>query len=345
MFGRFKNIHFVGIGGVGMSGIAEVLINLGLNVSGSDVRDSDYTEHLKIIGARIFIGHKAENIGNSDVIVWSTAITENNPELIEAKRKKIPIIRRAEMLAELMRLKKGIAIAGTHGKTTTTSLVSLILSKAELDPTIVIGGKFNNIGTGAKMGRGEYLVAEADESDGTFLKLFPTYCAVTNIDTDHLDYYGSIEVIKKTFVKFIQKLPFFGVAALCYDDENIRSILPEINKRYITYGVNENADVVAEDYYVEGLTSFFNVNYRGKKLGKIKLTVPGKHNVLNALAAICLAMELGVDFEVIKSTLLEYRGVQRRFQIKNNVNDILVIDDYAHHPTELKATLNAAHNK
>ncbi|HPP88283.1 MAG TPA: UDP-N-acetylmuramate--L-alanine ligase, partial [bacterium] len=323
-------------------GIAEVLLNLGFEVSGSDVAKSDYTRTLEKLGAQIFIGHRRENITNTDVVVWSSAITRDNPEILEALSRKIPTIRRAEMLAELMRLKKGIAVAGTHGKTTTTSMVSLILTNAGLDPTIVIGGKLNNIGSGAKLGAGEYLVAEADESDGSFMKLFPQYSIVTNIDTDHLDHYGTLENIKQTFLKFIDKLPFYGLCVLCIDDDNIKSILPEIRRRYITYGFLDDADITIANYKIKWPGAIFDVMLKKEKLGVIELSVPGRHNVLNSLAAIGIATELEIPFDIIRDTLKNYRGVQRRFQIKCNINNILVVDDYGHHPSELQATLSAA---
>jgi len=325
-----------------MSGIAEVLINLGITVTGSDVKHSDYTRRLEKLGARVFIGHNKENIENADVLVWSSAVNKSNPEIVEAAARKIPVIRRAEMLAELMRLKKGIAVAGTHGKTTATSLISLILSNAGLDPTIVIGGKLNNLGSGAALGSGEYIVAEADESDGSFLKLFPLYSVVTNIDSDHLDHYGTMDIIKNTFITFIEKLPFYGLCALCIDDPNIREILPRLTIRHIKYGISEDADITVRNYKTHGLSSTFDAVYNNRTLGEIRLNVPGFHNVLNSLAALAIALELGVDFKIIKNTLAEFRGVQRRFQIKCEINNILVIDDYGHHPTEITATLSAA---
>ncbi|MBP7654244.1 UDP-N-acetylmuramate--L-alanine ligase [Candidatus Dependentiae bacterium] len=342
MFGRFRNFHFIGIGGVGMCGIAEVLLNLGFKVTGSDIKSSDYTKRLEKQGAKIFTGHKAENISGADVIIWSSAVSQSNPELLSAKEKKIPVIRRAEMLAELMRLKIGVAIAGTHGKTTTTSIVSLILANAGFDPTIVIGGKLNNIGSGAKLGKGNYLVAEADESDGSFLKLFPQYSIVTNIDSDHLDHYGTLDILKNTFLTFIEKLPFYGLCAVCIDDMNIRDILPKISVRHTTYGLSKDAEFSIKNYKSDGLSSKFDVVFKNKNIGNIKLVVPGMHNVLNSLAAIAVTLELGIDFKIIADTLAEFRGVQRRFQIKSDANDMLIVDDYGHHPTEIAATLSAA---
>ncbi|MBU0599622.1 UDP-N-acetylmuramate--L-alanine ligase [bacterium] len=337
-----QNIHLVGIGGVGMCGIAEVLLNLGLKVSGSDVVNSEVIERLRLLGGKIYIGHSENNVEKADVIVVSTAIAKDNIEVIKAKELKIPVIPRAEMLGELMRLKKGIAISGAHGKTSTTSMVSLILSKAGLDPTIVIGGKFNNLASNAKFGGGEYFVAEADESDGSFLNLLPIYAIVTNIDYEHLDYYQDLKEIKQTFISFINKVPFYGWVVLCLDDANIRSILPEIKRRYITYGLETDAQVKAINLVSKEFSSYFEVVYHGQNLGQIRINVPGRQYVNNSLAAIGMALELNISYEIIKKALSSYRSVQRRFQIKGNVNGILIIDDYAHHPTEIKATLESA---
>ncbi|MBU0900124.1 UDP-N-acetylmuramate--L-alanine ligase [bacterium] len=337
-----QNIHLVGIGGVGMCGIAEVLLNLGLKVSGSDVVNSEVIERLRLLGGKIYIGHSENNVEKADVIVVSTAIAKDNIEVIKAKELKIPVIPRAEMLGELMRLKKGIAISGAHGKTSTTSMVSLILSKAGLDPTIVIGGKFNNLASNAKFGGGEYFVAEADESDGSFLNLLPIYAIVTNIDYEHLDYYQDLKEIKQTFISFINKVPFYGWVVLCLDDANIRSILPEIKRRYITYGLETDAQVKAINLVSKEFSSYFEVVYHGQNLGQIRINVPGRQYVNNSLAAIGMALELDISYEIIKKALSSYRSVERRFQIKGNVNGILIIDDYAHHPTEIKATLESA---
>jgi len=342
MFGRFRNIHFIGIGGVGMSGIAEVLLNLGVNVTGSDIKSSDYTKRLENLGASVYIGHSAENVRAADAVVWSSAVEQDNVEMQEARRLKLPIIRRAEMLAELMRLKRGIAIAGTHGKTTTTSMMALILAEAGLDPTIVIGGKFNNIGAGAKLGKGEFMVAEADESDGSFMRLFPVYSIVTNIDSDHLDYYGTMDIVKNTFFSFIEKIPFYGLSVICIDDDNIRDILKYIKVRHLGYGFSDDADLRAVNYSADGFSNAFDVLYHEKKIGRIQLNIPGKHNVLNALATIGIALELEISFSTIKRALSQFGGAQRRFQIKSDARDILVVDDYAHHPTEIRATLQAA---
>src|SRR3989339_1404383 len=340
---KFKNIHFVGIGGSGMSGIAEVLLNLGFNVSGSDLKETDVTKRLRKVGAEIKIGHRKENLENSkvDVVVTSTAVTKDNPEVVAAHSQKIPVIPRAEMLAELMRLKYSIAIAGCHGKTTTTSMASLILANAGFDPTVVIGGKFNNFGTGAKLGKGEYLVAEADESDGSFLKLFPTFAVVTNIDNDHLDHYGTLENIKLAFIEFINKIPFYGCAILCNDNENLKSIIPMITRKYYTYGFNGTADFKAVNVKPTDVGSRFDVMFHGKKLGSIKLKVPGKHNVLNALASVICGYELEIKFPKIKSALLEFSGVGRRLEKRGSYKGVVFIDDYGHHPTEIKATLSA----
>jgi UDP-N-acetylmuramate--alanine ligase len=343
MYGKIEKIHFVGIGGIGMSGIAEVLLNLGYTVSGSDLRGSDITERLARLGAEIAIGHKAENLKNVDVVVISSAVRDDNPEVLEAKRLHVPVIPRAEMLAELMRMKFGIAIAGTHGKTTTTSMAASILGHAGIDPTIVIGGKLNAIGTNAQLGQGKFLLAEADESDGSFLVLSPTIAVVTNIDADHLDHYsGGIEEIKDTFVKFINKVPFYGMAVLCLDDPNIRAILPRVKKRYMTYGLSSQADIRATHVRHDGFTTTFTVHYKGYRLGDVSFTMPGAHNVLNAMACMAVALELDVPFSVIQEGFSRFGGVGRRFTIKGEPRGITVVDDYGHHPAEIKATLAAA---
>ncbi|MCX5782373.1 MAG: UDP-N-acetylmuramate--L-alanine ligase [Elusimicrobia bacterium] len=341
MFKKIQHIHFVGIGGSGMSGIAEVLVNLGYKVSGSDLKKTDVTDHLKKLGAKINIGHKAENILGSNVVVTSTAVDVTNPEVIAAEKEKIPVIPRIEMLAELARLKYAITIAGTHGKTTTTSLTSLVLAKGGLDPTMVIGGRFKNIKSGAKLGKGEYLVAEADESDGSFLKLSPTIAVITNIDNDHLDYYKTLENIKKAFVEHINSVPFYGCDIVCWDDPNIREIAPKIKRRYITYGLKDNPNFTAKDIRTKGWGYSFEVFKDGKKLGAIKLNIPGLHNVLNSLAAIAVGCELGIPFSKISLALEEFAGVGRRLEIKGDKNGVLIIDDYGHHPTEIKATIAA----
>jgi UDP-N-acetylmuramate--alanine ligase len=343
MYGKIEKIHFVGIGGIGMSGIAEVLLNLGYKVSGSDLRGSDITERLARLGAEIGIGHKADNLKDVDVVVISSAVHDDNPEVVEAKRLHVPVIPRAEMLAELMRMKFGIAIAGTHGKTTTTSMAASILGHAGIDPTIVIGGKLNAIGTNAQLGQGKFLLAEADESDGSFLVLSPTIAVVTNIDADHLDHYsGGIEEIKDTFVKFINKVPFYGMAVLCLDDPNIRAILPRVKKRYMTYGLSSQADIRATHVRHDGFTTSFTAHFKGYRLGEISFTMPGAHNVLNAMACIAIALELDVPFSAIQEGFSRFGGVGRRFTIKGEPKGITVVDDYGHHPAEIKATLAAA---
>ncbi|GFE57536.1 UDP-N-acetylmuramate--L-alanine ligase [Geobacter sp. AOG1] len=342
MYGKIEKIHFVGIGGIGMSGIAEVLLNLGYKVSGSDLRQSEITDRLVSLGGEIFTGHARENVANVDVVVISSAVHDDNPEVVEARERLIPVIPRAEMLAELMRMKYGIAIAGTHGKTTTTSMVSTILGFAGIDPTIVIGGRLDSIGSNAKLGQGKFLVAEADESDGSFLKLSPTIAVVTNIDADHLDFYSGIGEIKDTFVEFINKIPFYGLAVLCLDSTNVADIIPKVKKRFSTYGLSSQADFRASDIRLAGNSTSFVAHYRGERLGEVSFKMPGAHNVLNALACIAVAMELNVPFEVIREGFRDFGGVGRRFQIKGEGKGIMVVDDYGHHPTEIRATLAAA---
>jgi UDP-N-acetylmuramate--alanine ligase len=342
MYGKIEKIHFVGIGGIGMSGIAEVLLNLGYKVSGSDLRGSDITERLAGFGAEIGIGHQAENLKNVDVVVISSAVHDDNPEVVEARRLHVPVIPRAEMLAELMRMKYGIAIAGTHGKTTTTSMAASILGHAGIDPTIVIGGKLNAIGTNAQLGQGKFLVAEADESDGSFLVLSPTIAVVTNIDADHLDHYSGIEEIKSTFVEFINKVPFYGMAVLCLDDPNIRSILPLVKKRYMTYGLSSQADIRATHVRHDGFSTSFVAHFKGYRLGEISFSMPGAHNVLNAMACIAVALELDVPFVAIQEGFAKFGGVGRRFTVKGEPQGVMVVDDYGHHPAEIRATLAAA---
>ncbi len=342
MYKKNQTIHFVGIGGVGMSGIAQVLKNLGYNVQGSDISENPNVKRLKSMGVKVFIGHSPENINNADIIVKSSAIKDNNPEIIEAKNRGIPIIPRAEMLAELMRMKYSIAVAGSHGKTTTTSMIGVILNKANFDPTIVIGGKLDILGSNAKLGKGQFLVAEADESDGSFLFLNPTIAVVTNIDEEHLDYYKrGIEEIKDTFINFINKVPFYGVAILCLEDANIQDILPKIEKRTITYGFLKQADVRGENIFLNEFTSSFDVYIKNKYQGRINIKMPGVHNVLNALGAISVAYELEISFEIVKEALNNFTGVNRRFYLKGFYKNAMVIDDYGHHPEEIKSTLTA----
>ncbi len=342
MFKKIKHIHFVGIGGIGMSGIAEVLLNLGYRVSGSDMRESDTTERLRNLGGEIAIGHRAENITAPHVVVISSAVKNDNVEVIAAREKLVPVIPRAEMLAELMRLKYGVAIAGAHGKTTTTSMVSTVLAAGGVDPTVVIGGKLNSIGTNAKLGQGEFLVAEADESDGSFLKLSPTIAVVTTIDAEHLDYYQDIDEIKEAFLAFINKVPFYGVSILCLDQPHIQSLIPRVEKRYLTYGMSTQADYQAREVSLKPLGSRFKVMHRDQDLGWFELAVPGVHNINNSLAAVAVARELDIGIETIRKALKEFSGVQRRFTIKGEVSGVIVVDDYGHHPTEVRATLAAA---
>jgi UDP-N-acetylmuramate--alanine ligase len=343
MYRKSKHIHFVGIGGIGMSGIAELLLNLGYRISGSDLQESDITRRLESLGGEVHIGHDAAWIGEADVVVTSSAIDLNNPEVQAAVNSLIPVIPRAEMLAELMRLTKfGIAIAGSHGKTTTTSMVAWLLAEAGLDPTVVIGGKVDCLGgSNAKLGQGDFLVAEADESDGSFLKLAPVLEVVTNIDLEHLDYYSSIEQIKAVFLEFIDKIPFYGAAILCLDDPHVAAILPEVRKRFLTYGLTSQANIYAKTISTKGLKTRFDVCRENENLGEITLSLAGVHNVYNALAAVTVGLELDIPFAAIAAALQSFSGVQRRLQIKGERRDITVIDDYGHHPTEIRATLSA----
>ncbi len=334
-----KRVHFVGIGGIGMSGIAEVLLSQKYEVSGSDLNDSEIIKHLARNGATVFVGHREENLGNADVVVISSAVRETNPEVVAAKKKNIPIIPRAEMLGELMRMKTGVAIAGTHGKTTTTSMVATIASSAGLDPTIIIGGKVDALGGNARLGQGEILIAEADESDKSFLCLPATIGVVTNIDNDHLDHYGDFERVKDAFVEFINKLPFYGLAALCVDDPSVRSILPRLKKPFVTYGFSPQASYQPRNLRIKGFSSQVEVWKEGKNLGEIIVNSPGEHMVLNALAATVVALELGVSFSEIQKGFEKFRGVKRRFETKGEKAGVTIVDDYAHHPTEIRATL------
>jgi len=344
MYQRIKHIYFVGIGGIGMSGIAEVLLNLGYKVSGSDLTLTETTERLQRLGATIYQGHSENHITDVDVVVTSSAIKPHNPEVSAARSKAIPVIPRAEMLAELMRLKYGIAVAGAHGKTTTTSLIAMVLDRGGISPTVVIGGKLNTINTNAILGSGDFMVAEADESDGSFLKLSPTIAIITNIDPEHLDYYQNIAEIKRTFIQFANKVPFYGLNIICLDNEHVQELIPLLEKRYLTYGLTPQADLQAREVSVKGLSMIFKVFYHNEELGTVELKMPGVYNVYNALAAIATALELNLDFSVIKEALETFEGVQRRFQIKGEFNQIILIDDYGHHPTEIKATLSAAKN-
>jgi len=341
MYKKSQHIHFVGIGGIGMSGIAELLLNLGYRVSGSDLKKTDITKHLASLGATVFYGHDRNNITDIDVAVVSSAVRPDNPEVQCAQERNIPVIPRAEMLAELMRLKYGIAIAGAHGKTTTTSLVASVLEHGKLDPTIVIGGKLIRTNTNAVLGTGDFLVAEADESDGSFLNLPPTIAVVTNIDREHMDFYESIDQIKDSFLTFINKVPFYGVSIICLDDPNLQSIIPRIKKRVLTYGCASQADLQARDIRLEGFTTAFSVYQHEKKLGTVKLHLPGIHNVYNSLAAVGIGLELEIGFPAIKKALFDCRGIQRRIQLREKKNGVTWIDDYGHHPTEIKMTLRA----
>jgi UDP-N-acetylmuramate--alanine ligase len=341
VFKRIQHVHFVGIGGIGMSGIAEVLLNLGYKVTGSDIRATVITDRLERLGVTVYPRHAAENVKGAHVVVTSSAVHADNPEIEEAQRRKIPVIARAEMLAELARLKYAITVAGTHGKTTTTSMIATVLDRAGNDPTVVVGGLLNTIGSNAKLGKGDFIVLEADESDRSFLMLSPTIAVVTNIEADHLDQYRDLEDIQTAFLSFINKVPFYGAAIVCIDEAPVQSLIPQIKRRIVTYGTAATADVCITEVQLEGLGSTFTVRFNGGSTQKLKLGVPGMHNVLNATAAFAAARELGVEAGVIASGLESFRGVDRRFQIKSR-DDVTVIDDYAHHPTEIRATLSAA---
>ncbi|MCW9031068.1 MAG: UDP-N-acetylmuramate--L-alanine ligase [Gammaproteobacteria bacterium] len=345
--GRIRCIHFVGIGGVGMGGIAEVMLNLGYDICGSDINQNAVTQHLTQLGADISYGHAAENLRNCDVVVVSTAVKKGNPEVIAAHEQRIPVVPRAEMLAELMRFRYGIAVAGTHGKTTTTSLVASVLAEGEFDPTFVIGGRLNSAGTNARLGESHYLVAEADESDASFMHLQPMMAVVTNIDADHMETYGGdFENLRQTFIEFLHHLPFYGLAILCIDDEEIRNVIPHINRPIITYGFSEDADIRATNLEQKGNQTFFSVaKENNENWLDITLNMPGEHNVLNALAAIAVANEIGVDAKAIQQALLRFEGIGRRFEINGEykVGDakVLHVDDYGHHPREVSATIQA----
>ncbi len=339
---KVKRIHFVGIGGIGMSGIAEVLLNLGYGVSGSDVQASDTTKRLQQLGAKFAVGHAAENTGNADVVVTSTAVKKDNPEVAEAHRKNIPVIPRAEMLAELLKMKFSVAVSGSHGKTTTTSMISTILAEGGLDPTMVIGGKLASIGSNARLGDGDIIVAEADESDGSFLKLSPTIAVITNIDREHLDFYPGIEEIKAAFLKFANIVPFYGCTVMCSDNEHVREIAGAIKRRVITYGIDHRADYAASDIRFLESKTLYRLSFKGENLGETALMVPGLFNVYNSMAATAVGRELGLDMATIRKGLLAFSGVQRRLEIKGQANGIKVVDDYGHHPTEIMATLAAA---
>jgi len=345
MFFRPQHLHFTGIGGIGMSGIAEVLLNLGYEISGSDLKLSPITDRLAAMGARICEGHDAGNIAGARALVVSSAVDEQNPEVQEARRLQIPVIPRGELLAELMRLKYGIAVAGSHGKTTTTSMTATILAYAGLDPTVVVGGRVGTMGgSNARVGHSDFLVVESDESDGSFLKLAPIIAVVTNIDREHLDHYPSLEAIGSAFIEFVNKVPFYGAVIVCLDDPNAQSILPSIKRRTITYGTTARADIEASEISGGPFSSDFRLRYRAADLGRYRLQIPGRHNVLNATAAVAVATELDVKPDTIREALTTFSGVDRRFQVRGRQRGVTVIDDYGHHPTEIRATLEAAHS-
>ncbi|MCL1911299.1 MAG: UDP-N-acetylmuramate--L-alanine ligase [Leptospirales bacterium] len=341
MFRNTKKMHFVGIGGIGMSGIAEILINMGYDVSGSDLHDSEQTRRLASIGAKIFLGHYPSNIQDYNVVVTSSAINTNNPEIIEAGKRSIPIIHRSEMLAELVRLKHGIGVAGTHGKTTTSSMLAYVLYHGGLNPTAVIGGKVLNFGSNARTGAGSYIVFEADESDGSFLKLYPTIAIVTNIDADHLDHYKYFNNLKEAFLDYINKIPFYGYSVLCAEDVTIRELLPGVKRSFVTYGFNDDAVFRAADVRFEERRMKYRCLYKGSDLGEFNIISPGNHNVLNSLSVIAVALELGLSADKIREGLAEFKGVGRRFEHVGEAGGALVVDDYGHHPTEIRATLAA----
>ena len=358
MLGKTRHVHFVGIGGIGMSGIAELLGNLGYAVSGSDAMRSAVTERLSTLGIRVDLGHDAANVGDADVVVISSAVRPANPEVVEAVRRQVPVIPRAEMLAELMRLRFSIAVAGAHGKTTTTSMIALVLERAGLDPTAVIGGRLSAFGSNARLGQGEFMVAEADESDRSFLKLFPTIAVITNIDHEHLENYGGFEDLRQAFVDFANKTPFYGGVVACLDDANLAPLLPRMTRRVTTYGLDSAADVIATDVAMGPMSVTATVKRRARgsagapstgdrrtaltTFGTLTLAVPGRHNLLNALAAVAVGMELGLSFDQVASGMKDFRGAERRFDVRGEPNGILVVDDYGHHPTEIAAVLAAA---
>ncbi len=347
MFAPSQRIHFIGIGGIGMSGIAEILLTMGYTVSGSDLRGSATTSRLAALGARIYVGHAGENAAAADVVVTSSAVARDNPEVLEARARKTPVIQRAEMLAELMRLKYGIAIAGMHGKTTTTTMVAAVLAGGGLDPTIVVGGRVDALGSNARLGRSQYLVAEADESDRSFLKLPPILAVVTNLDREHMDTYADLADIEDAFVSFMDRIPFYGAVTACVDDPMLRAILPRVSRRVYTYGLSPEADfrlrmLHSGDRCADACHARFEVNTRGLVLGPFELHVPGRHNVLNAAAAVAIGVQLGISPELIAAGLKSFRGVDRRFQVRGVARGVTVVDDYGHHPTEIRATLQAA---
>jgi UDP-N-acetylmuramate--alanine ligase len=348
--GRVRHVHFVGVGGIGMSGLAEILRTLDFEVTGSDLRPNENTRRLEGLGARVFLGHAAENVEGADVVVYSSAIQPDNPEFVRARALEIPIIPRAEMLAELMRVRYAVTIAGSHGKTTTTSLVATVLRAAGLDPTVVVGGKVNALGTNARLGEGDLFVAEADESDGSFLKLTPTIAVVTNIDPEHLDHYGTHERVKEAFVEHVNRVPFYGLAVLCLDHPSVQDILPRVQRRHVTYGVSRQADYRAQGARFEGLVTHFDAFRRNEPLGTFVVRMPGAHNILNSLAVIAVADELEIPLDVTREAIASFHGVQRRFTVlgqprlarNGREGDVMIVDDYGHHPAEVEATLDAA---
>jgi UDP-N-acetylmuramate--alanine ligase len=342
MYGRMHRIHFIGIGGAGMCGIAEVLLNLGYQVSGSDLKASEATDRLVRLGGRVFVGHSAANVEGAQVVVFSTAVQADNPELEAARQGGVPVIGRAEMLAELMRMKYGVAVGGSHGKTTTTSMIAAVLARGGLDPTIVVGGRLHAIGSNARLGHGQFLVAEADESDGSFLRLAPALTVITNIDREHLDHYGNLDQVRQAFVYFANRVPFYGVTVLCGDDPGVRAILPRVTRRALLYGTGPEVGVQASDVRLKPHGSQFRVRASGGELGEIELQVPGAHNVLNALAAVAVGLEVEVGFGHIAEALASFRGVGRRFETRGEAAGVRVVDDYGHHPTEIATTLAAA---
>lgn len=346
MFKLINNIHFVGIGGIGMSGIAEILQNQGFTVTGSDIGTNENTYYLQKLAIKVYLGHSAENVHNAEVVVYSSAVNpKENPEIIEAQNLGIPILRRAEMLAEISRMKYSIAVAGTHGKTTTTSMIGLILIDAGLDPTVIVGGRLKDFGgTNARLGNGSWIVVEADEYDRSFLQLLPTIAVVNNIEPEHMDIYKDFDDLLETFSKFSNKIPFYGFVAAGIDDNGVKDILPNLNKKIVTYGISRNADFSANNIETSPLGTKYDLLHRGEFLGKVKLNIPGRHNIKNSLAAISVAHKIGIEPEVYLKSLSKFNGVYRRFDIKGEAKGIMVVDDYAHHPTEIQATLQAARN-
>jgi UDP-N-acetylmuramate--alanine ligase len=346
VFKRTEHVHFVGIGGAGMSGIAEVLRNLGYRVSGCDLKASPVTEHLQQIGCTVSLGHDARHVEDADVVVLSSAVPADNPEACAARRANVPVIPRAEMLAELMRMKYSVAVAGTHGKTNTTSMVASVLQAGGLDPTVVIGGRLRTLESHARLGKGDFLVAEADESDGSFLLLTPTLAVVTNIDREHMDHYGSMDALRRAFLDFLNKVPFYGASILCLDDDAVQALRPKATRRVLTYGFSEDADARAGDAKFEAFQSSYAASWRGEPLGRIALRMPGRHSVRNSLAAVAVGLDLGIPFETIRRALEGCPSADRRFELKGNAppgkGGIMVVDDYGHHPTEIRATLRAA---